>query len=160
MIRYFSLSHRALLVVSILAVAACVASGCFFQDPAKGVIKRQHAETYFSTERGVGRQGDTLALYPKRPLRDGSLVDYPPDQRFEVRITQGAPYAWFVFPGNKNSIDTSNVLQPLRVFYPFGAEVTVRWDAFALNVDTAGEYLMIPRGSAQMIREVSAPSRP
>lgn len=156
--RSFCFSLRSMMVVSVFGMLTCAAFAGFFQDAAKGVIKRQHCETFFSADQGPG-EGDTLTLYPKRPLSDGSLMDYPRGQLFEVRITQGAYYAVFVFPGDRTSVDTINVREPIRMRYPFGSQITVRWDVYALNVDTTGEYLMVRRDSKQMMKEVRAPGR-
>ncbi len=101
--------------------------------------------------------GDTLLMYPKR-IVNGVIVDYPPEQHYEIRIIKGKEYATFVFPGGITSDDTSGVMLPIKLFVGERGAVQLNWEIFALQVDTSNDHLLRLMDIHEMIRRLSAPT--
>jgi Leucine-rich repeat (LRR) protein len=99
-----------------------------------------------------------LLILPKRNLKNGIITDYPPEQRFDIQLTDGQDYAVFIFPDGKTSIDTSGVTMPIKLFVGTRSSVQLSWKIFALQVDTSNDHVLRQMSNKEMFRKLSAPN--
>jgi Leucine-rich repeat (LRR) protein len=126
-------------------------------DTTQGYIAREKTIPFHSRTGQSVSVGDTLVMYPKRELPNGIVVDFPPTQRYEVRIVHGKMAAVFVFPNGATSDDTSGVMIPIKLVGKEGS-VRIQWETIALNVDTSADHLLRSMNNHEMIRKLSAPT--
>ncbi len=134
-----------------------VASSLTSPDTIQGHIAREEALPFHSFMGSSVSVGDTIVMYPKRELSNGMIVDFPPTQRYEIRVVKGKEIVQFLFPGGMTSTDTSGVTMPIKLVFK-GGGIQIQWEMFALDVDTSADHLLRSMDNHEMIQRLSAPT--